>query len=309
MTRRQFAHLLAGFGAYLTLPGMARLHGQDRRMRVAVSAETLAGANINDARAAYRVWGEELQRGLGITRTDLVPDVFIPSEQMIQMIRAATIDCFVLTAWEYAKVADVLDTDWVLVEDYVADGLEYLLVVHNASSFKTIEDLRGSRFTVHHHRDTVLLSAWVSLLLASSGQGPMENFFSSTISRDNMTQVVLPVFFHRADAAGLTRRAFDVAAEMNPQLGRDLRILAVSPKLIPIVFCFRRGCRTEDVQQFKDAVVKFKTLTAGQQVLQIYQSSGFTPKHGSSMKPTLDLVRQYERLEARTRAAARKERF
>ena len=33
----------------------------------AVSVDTLAGANVNDARAAYRVWIREITNTLGIT--------------------------------------------------------------------------------------------------------------------------------------------------------------------------------------------------------------------------------------------------
>jgi ABC-type phosphate/phosphonate transport system substrate-binding protein len=306
MTRRRFAQLLALIAAGTAVPGLNRAQGQERRMRVGVSADTLAGANINDARAAYRAWGRELQRSLGITHTDLVPDVFIPSEQIMEMIRAGTIDCFALTAWEYAKVVDLLDTDWVLIDDYVEDGLDYILAVHNDSAFKKIEDLQRRELIVHHHRDTVLLSPWLSLLLASSGQAPPEQFFAKVLPKDNLIEVVLPVFFQRADAAGLTRRAFLVAAEMNPQLGRDLRVLAVSPKVIPMAFCFRRGCNPEDVKEFKDAIVRMRSVPAGQQLLEMYQVKGYTARQGSYMKTTIEMVRQYERLQARVGAPSKR---
>jgi len=306
MTRRQFAQLLAGIGGYIALTRPPLLRAQERPMRVGVSAETLAGANINDARAAYKVWGQEIQRRLGITHTDLVPDVFIPSEQLIKMIREGTIDCFALTAWEYAQVIDLLDTNWVLLDDYAAAGLEYILAVHSASPYKKIEDLHGGQLIIHHHRDTLLLTAWLSLLLSANGLPPPERFFGSMLSKDNLTQVVVPVFFRRSEAAGLTQRAFSVAEELNPQLGRDLRVLAVSPKLIPMAFCFRRGCKPEDVKEFRDALVKLRTIPVGQQLLELYQVKGYTAEQGSVMKPTLDLVRQYEYLRSHPAPAARK---
>jgi len=299
ITRRQFAQLIAGAAVCSAAPALSFAQTQGRLFRVGVSIDTLAGANINDARAAYKVWTKEIGRSLGMVRTEMIPEIFIPSAQMIKMIHEGSVDCFAITALEYAKIADLLDPDAVFIEDYSADGLEYLLVVHSANPYKKVEDLRGSQITTHHHHDTTLLNIWLSLLLANSGLPPLDRFFESQVSRDNLNQVVLPVFFRRTQAAALTRRSFNMAVELNPQLGRDLRVLATSPKVIPMVFCFRRGSDAEGVREFKDAMLKLRTVPAGQQVLELYQIKGYTARQSSCMKGTLEMVHQYDRLRAR----------
>jgi ABC-type phosphate/phosphonate transport system substrate-binding protein len=296
MTRRQFATLLA----YLTAgTALSRLHAEqkDEPMTwVGVSADTLAGANLNDARAALRVWQQELQRTLGLKRTDFIPDIFVPSAQMVQMIRQGKVDCVLLTAFEYAQVADLLDSDWVGVEDYVDEGLEYVLVVHRASGFNRVSDLRSKQLIVHRHRVTSLLMAWVNTLLNANGLPWADHFFSSQLSRDSVQKVILPVFFRQADAAALAKRDLELAGELNPQLSADLRTLAVSPQLVPLAFFFRRGCKTEDKQRFKDSLVKLKTVPAGQMVMELYQTRGFTLQAGSIMKGTVELMQRYERI-------------
>jgi hypothetical protein len=116
---------------------------------------------------------------------------------------------------------------------------------------------------------------------------------------------VLPVFFRRADGACLARRNWETSAELNPQLGRDLRALAVSPKLVPIAIGFRRGCSVEGRRVLIDSILKVASLTGGQQIVNLYQSHGFIVKPTSMMNSTVELLRQYERLLAQ-QAGARK---
>lgn len=308
MTRRQFASVLASLAASAALPGFTQGPSEERRFRVAVSADTLAGANINDARAAYKAWGVEIVHSFGMQFADMVPEAIVPSDRMLQMVREGSIDCFVITALEYANVVDLIDPECILLQDYAADGLEYVLVVHNASPFQKLEELNNRPIALHHHRDSVLLPTWLNILLADKHLPPIDQFFGHRTSPDLITQVILPVFFRRIDVAGLPRIHFKNAVELNPQLGRDLRILASSPKVVPIAFCFRKDSNTGDKRRFRDAIVKLSTIPAGQQIMELYQSRSFVSKQAFCMQSALDMVRQYQRILARPKSAPRKDR-
>jgi ABC-type phosphate/phosphonate transport system substrate-binding protein len=84
--------------------------------------------------------------------------------------------------------------------------------------------------------------------------------------------------------------------ELNPQLGRDLRLLAVSPKVIPIAFAFRRNTSADARKALIDAIQGINKMTAGQQIVELYQSRAFVQRPISVMKPTFEMVRQFERL-------------
>lgn len=306
ITRRSFAQILARTAAGAALSGCMPMHAGTRSIRLGMSLETLAGSNINDARAAFKVWAQEITHSFGLSQISLVPEVFIPSGQMIEMIRSGAVDGFVITAWEYAQAIDVIDLDWIILQDYAVEGLDYLLLVHQTSPFQKLADLRGKQLTSYHHLDTVLLKTWLELLLAGNNLGTASHFFGDQVSRTALNEVVLPVFFRRVEAAAVTRRAFDVAAELNPQLSRDLRVLAASPKMIPALFCVRRDCPAEDKKQIRDALLNLKSLAAGQQLLLMYQTRGFRQRPSSCMKDTLDLLRQYQRLHMNPEGAHRR---
>jgi ABC-type phosphate/phosphonate transport system substrate-binding protein len=151
----------------------------------------------------------------------------------------------------------------------------------------------------------VLAPAWLSTLLAANNLPQPERFFSSQKLTDNLNQVVLPVFFRRADAACLARRDWETAVELNPQVGRELRPLAVSPKVVPIAIAFRRGCSPMGRSLLIDAILRVASVTAGQQIITLYQSRGFIVRPVSVMSGTVELVRQFERLVGQS-AGARK---
>jgi ABC-type phosphate/phosphonate transport system substrate-binding protein len=303
ITRRHFFEQISALAAAGAIGLRTSAWGERRPFTVAMSLETLAGANVNDARAAYKVWSLQIAAGLAL-HSEIVPETFVPSAQLIQMIRAAEVDCFAITAWEYSKLVDLIDPSLMMVEDYATDGIDYLLLVHNSSSYQKVEDLRGATIVIHHHRDTNLLEAWLSVLLADKGMPAADQFFGGLQQRDNLNDVILPLFFRRTQAVGVTRRAFNAAVELNPQLGRDLRVLAASPRIVSDGFFFRLGCDAKDKHQFQDALFKFQALPAGRQCMALYQSTGFYPRPCTIMNGSLDLIHRFERLHKTTHHAA-----
>jgi ABC-type phosphate/phosphonate transport system substrate-binding protein len=295
ITRRQSTTILttALAAAWASRSGWA---ANDKPLRVAISADTLAGANVNDARAAYRIWIDQVARQDNHQSAEAVPEIFLPSEELIREVRQGSVDCYGLTALELAKLVDLSDPGSLMLQDYLADGMQYVLLVHNNSQFKKIADLKNARLASHLHRDMVLRPAWLSTLLAASNLAQPDAFFSAQKLSDKVNQVVLPVFFRRVDAACLARRDWDTVVELNPQLGRDLRLLEVSPKIIPIAFAFRRNTSAEARMALINSIQSIYKSTAGQQIIELYQSRTFVQRQMSVMKPTFEMVRQSERL-------------
>jgi len=305
VTRREGLAMMAGAIAAACAPSFCRAEDEMSPLRLAVSIEVLAGANVKDARAAYLVWLQHFATQHGMQIATLVPEVFLPSEVLIRYVRQSSIDGYGVTALELAKLADLTDPDCLLLQDDVMDGIEYVLLVHNSSHFGTIADLRNARVVSHLHRDMVLLPAWLSTMLAANNLPQPDRFFASQTLSDKVNQVVLPVFFRRVDAACLARRNWEMAVELNPQLGHDLRPLAISPKIIPIVMAFRRGTNSDELKGLIDTIQKFYSGAAGQQIIAMYQSRTSAVRPLSVMKTTLEMVRQFERVSGQ-QAASRK---
>jgi phosphonate transport system substrate-binding protein len=144
----------------------------------------------------------------------------------------------------------------------------------------------------------VLLPAWLGTMLAANNLPQAEQFFASHQLIGNLNQVILPLFFRRVDGVCIARRSWETAVELNPQLGRDLRAVAVSPTVIPIIFAFRNSTIASARKSLIDSIQRIYAATTGQQIIALYQSSGVVVKPISVMKSTIEMVRQFERLPA-----------
>lgn len=298
LTRRECLTAIAATAGAALSSGISLGESERDVLVVAISVETLAGANVSDARAAYRIWLRELTPAHGPKAADPVPDIFIPSEELVRYVRQRLIDCYGVTALELARLVDLTDPDSLVLQDYLADGLEYVLLVHNRTKIKALSDLHGANIVSHLHRDMVLLDPWLSTMLADNRLPEPESFFASHKTSDSLMQVVLPVFFSRLEGACLARKNWETAVELNPQLGRDLRPLLISPKVIPIAFAFRRNTNPSLRNLLIDSIQHVSANTAGQQIVALYQSRDFVVRNVSVMKGTLEMVHRYERLRA-----------
>jgi ABC-type phosphate/phosphonate transport system substrate-binding protein len=164
------------------------------------------------------------------------------------------------------------------------------------SPYQKIEQLKKGRFLYQRHRDTILMQPWIEILLNGAHQPDAAQFFETMEPRDKVNEAILPLFFHKADAVGITRRALNMAEGLNPKLGRELRILAVSPRLISNGFLFRKGVNDVDRRTTFNALTAVGSSLTGRQLLALYESRGFVLCPGPAMNPTFDLIRQYERI-------------
>ncbi len=67
---------------------------------------------------------------------------------------------------------------------------------------------------------------------------PAERFFSDIQEKSKDAQAILDTFFGRSDACLVTEAAYKMMVELNPQVGKKLRVVAESPELVASVGVF-----------------------------------------------------------------------
>jgi phosphonate transport system substrate-binding protein len=118
------------------------------------------------------------------------------------------------------------------------------------------------------------------------------------------TRVALPVFFRQADACLMTRTSFEVLGELNPQLNKQLRVLAISPELVPAGFAFRADYVSPLRAQMLTEMARLGETPAGQQILALTQAERIVDRPVSCLDNALELLAQHRRLCAATNAGA-----
>ena len=113
-------------------------------------------------------------------------------------------------------------------------------------------------------------------------------------------QTVLPVFFGKIDACLVTQKGFKTMGELNPQVNRQLRVLASSPEFVPTGFFFRMGYPQAQQADCLAEFTRVHTSTDGQQILTVFQTDRLQEYPGSVLDSAFALVESHRRLLAGT---------
>ena len=293
----KFRAKLAGCLALLVSPAAlypgADDHG-DGVVPIRIGASTsLVGADVNatDARAALVVWSDALSRGTGI-RVEHLPEVMSPPDQLYQRIRQGDLDVFACSVAEYLHVVSYTDPGLVLIDQSYADGGEqYLILTHVDSGIRSVSDLRGRSLSRYSANAMTLAPDWLETVLAGLNLGPSANFFKQMTQNPKAARAVLPVFFRQEDACLVNRRAFDSLTEMNPQLAVKLRIIAASPKIVPILVAVHKNCSALQKERLQSALTAMNRNAGGRQILTLFGSKGLIAVRPAVLDSAIEIIK------------------
>jgi phosphonate transport system substrate-binding protein len=267
-------------------------------IRFALSETTLGEVNENDARVAIKGWAETIMQETGL-RVSYDASVISTAEQVMQKIRAHTVDSFGFSAFEYVQVAPLVDRSIIVDETDARGGDEYLLLVHEDSGIRDVSGMRGKSLLEYKYPKMCLAGPWLETMLAGANLGSSEALFARKTSQVKLARVVLPVYFRQTDVCLVTRRGFETMSELNPQLKKTLRVVAASPRLLPLILGFHKDSPAERRHRFAEAMIGLYRSPSGRQTLMLFQGVRPVESDTSNLKSAVDLLAAYERLKGK----------
>jgi len=267
-------------------------------LRFGFAAETLSGVNESDARAALKVWAQTVGTERGIP-VDPLMSIYPDTAALGGALRQEQVDAVTLSTEQYWQLRrEIPFSALVLGKIQGKFTEEYVLLVRRDGPVVRLADLRGRSVNIHQGPRGNLGALWIETLLLEARQGRADAFWGKVTRSAKTASVVLPVFFKQADACIVTRNGFDTMNELNPQVGRQLKILAESPPLVPTVFCFRASL----VSPYRDKLVaeidQISKSVAGRQSLALFQSEQLTEQPLAMLDETCALLDRHHELRA-----------
>lgn len=259
-------------------------------IQVAFSGSMFADVNENDASAAVRIWAQMLGNDRGIPVNPIVK-ILRGSNEIAQSLQSRSVDVITLTSEECWALKTA--TPFGSFVYGVRDGQvteEYVLLVQQDSPFKQLSDLSGHTLSVFSNPRASLARIWLETELRRGGKGCLPEFFGHITQFSKLTKAMLPVYFGQIDACLITRQGFEIASELNPQVGRKLKVLAASQPLVPVVFCFRDDYRSPYRSRLLTAIGAVKTTPAGQQFMTLFQCDNLREGPASLMESAFSLL-------------------
>jgi ABC-type phosphate/phosphonate transport system substrate-binding protein len=277
--------------------GALRGEHQNISARIGLSGSMLGDVNLNDARAAIRVWMDTITRQTGIGIVYDPPNLFDTS-YLMTAIRAGTMDVFGITLNEYREVAALVDPTAIVLDEVTSHGQEYLILAHRDRGITKMADLRGRQLVVLKSPVTSLVNDWLETLMVDGSLGPADRFFSQVTWNVKLSKVVLPVYFQQADACLAIASGFATMCELNPQLATRLTVVARSPRLVPSLIGFHKSFAPTVRNTFCQGLLSLHDSPSGRQALSLFQSRRLVGAEASVLRSSLEMAGAAARLRA-----------
>ena len=283
-------------------PPASAASGEERSptapVRFAFSSRMFSDVNENDARAAMKAWGQTISTERDIP-LEPVFQIFVGAGAIAAAIRGKLIDAITLPTDEYCALRDEVPLGSIVIGSKGGRSTEqYVLLVRGDSGIQRLADLRGHSLVVFQNPLTSLAPAWLETELLQHQLGLTEQFWGRVSDSTKLLRAILPVFFHQADACLVTLKGFETMAELNPQIGRQLQILAKSEAMVPNLFCFRGDYRSPNREKILQEISRVGETPAGRQTLALFQTDKLFPGDPAELASACALLDLHRRLRA-----------
>jgi ABC-type phosphate/phosphonate transport system substrate-binding protein len=253
-------------------PEWAQSRSSQSVVRFGLSATVVeSDVNPNDALAAAKVWADLLGNGTGLW-TSAEARIYPDAGSLAAAVNNGDADVVALGTDEYLEIEKNFRA--IPSFTYVMAGeveIQYLILVRNDSGIKTLGDLRNRRIAIPKGGRSSMVPLWIDGLLYDNNLPEKEVFFKELKQVQKTNQAILPIFFKQMDAGIAIKSTYETAVALNPQIGRQLRVLTASPKLVMLVTCIRSTLSTQQRQQYVKQALKLHESPGGLQGFHLFK--------------------------------------
>lgn len=254
-----------------------------------------------DAKAAMTLWTKELARTAGYHLSTTLY-FYDDLSAVASAIRNGEVDSIAISTLDYLKIRDQVQIEPVLIG--VKGGKpfdEQVLLVRRDSGIRTVSQLRNRKLTLLEDSNGEIGALWFDTVLARQGLPPATRHFAGIKKVAKPQQAIFPVFFRQVDACIVNRNAYETAVELNPQVGKDMSVLAASPQIPIVVMCLRSGLSAAQKEEFILLCLKVVSSPTGRQILTLFKTDGVTRPHPDFLDGLLVLLKENDRYKTMAR--------
>jgi phosphonate transport system substrate-binding protein len=254
--------------------------------------KVIADVDPRDAQVTLELLTNRIARNLALdtlAKVVIYPDM----KKLMDAVRHQELEVISMPAIEFLRLRDKSE----LIPSFVSmhtdgTGLHFILITRNDSGIRSVADLKGKTVLGISADKLEVGHVWLECLLLKEVQEAPATFLRQFKETKKQSQAIMGVFFRQADAALVTRAGLDSAKMLNPQIERQLRVIAESSELSDSISCFQAKLSGKVRSALINAVLKITNDTSGRQLLTIVQSSGITPFKPSHFAGLEELLRE-----------------
>ncbi len=258
-------------------------------LRVGYDARLFKIFGEKDVEVATKVWVEEILRDLHQHTFSF--RFYDDIEELAADVAADRVDFIVADGLSFVRYFDL---------DKLADGFNagalnredsvYVVVIRADEGIEGWHELKGKTFAVQENDPVAELYLQYRMRLHNGSEA------KSLQRYEKRDRVLLKLFFGKADAAVVPKRQFELAVELNPQMGQRLKIMEVSQIPSYRFGLFRKALDPGFAKEVTDLAVAIDHDERGKQLLMIYQTEKLIITRVSDLEPIRRLDAAYEKM-------------
>lgn len=241
------------------------------RISIAYLKEGLAELNKSEKLIALQMWSDDYASSHNSTAEIFGIDSFT---QLMKEMELHKVDFVLLNTGmfleQYEKLKPYMASEIYAIQRTEDLYEDYIIIVKNSSSLKTLADLNHKRFSFTGEH--VLFNHYLEYLtFHANGQKP-NKFFKLIRESPTASQSVLDVFFGSSDACLVPRHIYNMAAALNPGILRELTIIHSSgPIFIPAVLLSLNHTPEATRQEFGQFLTETHNSVRGRQIFDLFK--------------------------------------
>ena len=262
-------------------------------INVGFSPYLFSNVNKTDASASIKVWTETLLEERDL-RIENQPVFYESTEDMKKALQKNEVDMVSLLTTEFFALRHQVPLDtlqFVVIGGKITE--EYLLLVPQDGGVESLTDLQGKTLVLVNGPRMGMGDLWLETRLMENGFSGIDDFFSSCEIEPKSSRSVMSVFFGKLDACLVNRSGYETMVEMNPQIGRALKIVETSPEFIPALICLRASYDPASKKQVADSFLNLHKEARGRQVLTVFKSDRLIAGTDADLATTFDWVEKH----------------
>lgn len=260
-------------------------------LRIGISVEAFPGVNINDVTAAIKAWSTTVIRENNLEDISYRVEIYDSTEALKRELTEGRLENVAMSIEQYVRIGLVPDSVIVPAPGDRAE-FRYVILVNANSGITDVKELKPADILIFNAPGMNLANAWIRSLLGTRAQSAGNNWIGEP-GTAGTSKAILRVFFGQAKATLVTRDAFDLACELNPQLRKSLHVIAQSPPFITSLMMFRPGWHGKSRDSFEKALLHLQNSPGGKQILTIHQSARMLRVPSSDLQPSVEFVKKY----------------
>jgi len=264
--------------------------------RMGYSSLFFIGVNPSDARNALIAITNDFVRESGVT-PDGDPIIYENVTEIGGLLDRNQLSVVCMATSEYWLLRPRIAFDLFLtnIKNGTTDQV-YVVLAREDGPIRTLADLRGKRLGELTNSDMNLADVWLDVELARQHLPPTAKLVANIARSNKPAKVVLPVFFKQLDACLVTRASYNLMVELNPQVGRQLRIVTTSPSYITVFYGFRPDTPAIPKAKVIRTMLDLHKSINGRQTLSLFQIEKIVEIPATALDSTLALLDEHARL-------------